>query len=253
MLDSLKVALQFLTRIPVELPEQVSERVQGRALLWYPVVGVLYGVLLVSLGIIFNHLLPMGLSVTESFVVSGLVLLVWVLLSGALHLDGLGDSADAWLGGGNDPERTLGIMKDVHAGTGALVAVFLVLMLKLLALLHLLLNEHYIALFLAPILARSSMLLLFATTPYVRKGGLGSLFLTHCRPRELWLVVAMVVVAVILFFKLKGMVLLLSALLMFYVCRRLMLKRIGGATGDTAGALLEVMELSVLMAGVFLP
>ncbi|WP_426417879.1 adenosylcobinamide-GDP ribazoletransferase [Aestuariirhabdus sp. LZHN29] len=252
MLDSLKLALQFLTRIPINGIDRVSERAVGRALLWYPVVGLLYGVVLVSIAVLLDHLLPMSVSVTESFVVSALVLLIWAMLSGALHLDGLGDSADAWLGGG-DRERTIAIMKDTHAGTGALVAVALVLLLKLTALQHLLLNQQYVALLIAPLWARTSMLLLFATTPYVRPTGLGGCFSSHCRGGELWGISLIVLVGCLGLFGLQAGLLLIAVTVVFWACRRLMLIRIGGTTGDTAGALIEVIETTVLVAAVFAP
>ncbi|RRJ84638.1 adenosylcobinamide-GDP ribazoletransferase [Aestuariirhabdus litorea] len=251
MLDSLKLAIQFLTRIPVHLAQPPSERAIGRALLWYPLVGLLYGVVLVSVAILLDHLTPMGLSVTESFVVSALVLLLWVMLSGALHLDGLGDSADAWLGGG-DRERTLAIMKDTHAGTGALVSVALVLLLKWSALQHLLLNQQYLALLLAPLWARTSVLVLFATTPYVRPNGLGASFSRYCETRELWAITVITLASIVTLFGGQGAALVLVAGGLFWCCRRLMVRRIGGTTGDTAGALIEVTEMAILVAAVFI-
>ena len=115
------IALQFLSSLPVRLPGMPEPRQVGRSLLCYPLVGLLFGLLLW----LANHLLygaPTALH-------AAMLLTLWVLLSGALHLDGLADSADAWLGGFGDRERTLQIMKDPRSGPIAVVTLGLVLLL----------------------------------------------------------------------------------------------------------------------------
>ncbi|MEK1940892.1 MAG: adenosylcobinamide-GDP ribazoletransferase, partial [Pseudomonas sp.] len=118
----LLIAMQFLTSLPVRLPGMPSPEQLGRSLLWYPVVGLLIGLLLYGLDAVLNGA-PVLLH-------AALILAAWVALSGALHLDGLADSADAWLGGFGDRERTLSIMKDPRSGPIAVVTLVLVLLLK---------------------------------------------------------------------------------------------------------------------------
>ena len=98
------IALQFLSSLPVRLPGMPRPEELGRSLLFYPLVGLLFGVLLWVLNAMLGGV-PLLLH-------AALLLTAWVLLSGGLHLDGLADSADAWLGGFGDRERTLSIMKD---------------------------------------------------------------------------------------------------------------------------------------------
>ncbi len=112
---------------------------------------------------------------------AALLLSLWVLLSGGLHLDGLADSADA-LGGFGDRERTLTIMKDPRSGPIAVVTLVLVLLLKFAAILALIESNHSIGLLLAPLIGRSAMLALFLGTPYVRAGGLGQALADHLAP-----------------------------------------------------------------------
>ena len=111
------VALQFLTRLPVRLAGMPSPQQIGRSLLWYPLVGLLIGLLLFAL----QQLLG-GLSLMLQ---AALLLAVWVGVSGGLHLDGLADSADAWVGGFGDRARTLEIMKDPRSGPIAVVVLVL--------------------------------------------------------------------------------------------------------------------------------
>ncbi|HCJ29476.1 MAG TPA: adenosylcobinamide-GDP ribazoletransferase, partial [Pseudomonas sp.] len=100
-MQPLLIALQFLTCLPVRLDGKPEPRAIGVSLLYYPVVGLLMGGMLVVLG--------MALHDTAPALRAALVLAAWVAITGALHLDGLADSADAWLGGFGDRERTLAI------------------------------------------------------------------------------------------------------------------------------------------------
>ena len=234
------IALQFLSSLPISLPGMPKPQELGRSLLFYPLVGVLFGVVLVGLNAL--------LSGTPVFLHAALLLTVWVLLSGGLHLDGLADSADAWLGGFGDRERTLSIMKDPRSGPIAVVTLILVLLLKFTALLALIETHNTIALLLAPVIGRSAMLGLFLCTPYVRAGGLGQALADHLprsAGRQVMLVCAVGCALVAGF---AGLYALVAAAVCFFWLRHLMLKRLGGTTGDTAGALLELLEVVVLLS-----
>jgi adenosylcobinamide-GDP ribazoletransferase len=232
------IALQFLSSLPIRLPGMPSPQALGRSLLFYPAVGLLFGVLLLMLNGVLSH--------TPAFLHAALLLSAWVLLSGGLHLDGLADSADAWLGGFGDRERTLSIMKDPRSGPIAVVTLILVLLLKFAAILALIDGGHSIALLLAPVIARGAMLGLFLGTPYVRKGGLGQALADHL-PRSPGRQVLLVgAIGCVLIAGLTGLFALLLATAGFFWLRQLMLRRLGGTTGDTAGALLELLEVLIL-------
>jgi len=231
------IALQFLSSVPVKLPGMPAPEALGRSLLFYPAVGLVFGGLLC--------LLDGVLAGTPALLHAALLLTAWVLLSGGLHLDGLADSADAWLGGFGDRERTLTIMKDPRSGPIAVVTLVLVLLLKFCALLALLENGQGLALLVAPVVGRAALLGLFLCTPYVRAGGLVQALADHLpAPAGRW-VLALVAVASLY---LAGGWVVAIALLVFYWLRKLMLRRLGGTTGDTAGALLELLELAVLVS-----
>lgn len=234
------IALQFLSSFPISLPGMPKPQELGRSLLFYPLVGVLFGVVLMALNALLSGA-PLMLH-------AALLLTAWVLLSGGLHLDGLADSADAWLGGFGDRERTLTIMKDPRSGPIAVVTLILVLLLKFTALLALIENHNAIALLLAPVIGRSAMLGLFLGTPYVRAGGLGQALADHL-PRSAGRQVLLIsAVGCVLVAGFSGLYALVAAAVGFFWLRHLMLKRLGGTTGDTAGALLELLEVLVLLA-----
>jgi adenosylcobinamide-GDP ribazoletransferase len=233
------IALQFLSSLPIRLPGMPEPRELGRSLLFYPLVGLLFGAILWAL----NWLL----SGTPPLLHAALLLSVWVLLSGGLHLDGLADSADAWLGGFGDRERTLTIMKDPRSGPIAVVTLVLVLLLKFTALLALIGQAHSLALVIVPLIGRSALLGLFLTTPYVRAGGLGQALADHLPRSAGRQVLAVSALACVLIAGLSGVVAVLLAVLGFAWLRQVMLRRLGGTTGDTAGAMLELLEVAVLV------
>jgi len=233
------IALQFLSSLPIRLPGMPQPQELGRSLLFYPLVGLLFGLVLMGLNAVLSGV-PLMLH-------AALLLTAWVLLSGGLHLDGLADSADAWLGGFGDRERTLTIMKDPRSGPIAVVTLVLVLLLKFCALLALIENQHSVVLLLAPLISRSAMLALFLCTPYVRAGGLGQALADHL-PRALGKqVLLMSAVGCVLLAGVSGVIALVVAGVCFFWLRHLMLRRLQGTTGDTAGALLELLEVAVLL------
>ena len=233
------IALQFLSSLPVRLPGMPAPQELGRSLLFYPLVGLLFGGILWGL-----NWLMLG---APLLLHAALLLTVWVLLSGALHLDGLADSADAWLGGFGDRERTLTIMKDPRSGPMAVVTLVLVLLLKFAALLALIEQQHALALIIVPLLGRSALLGLFLTTPYVRAGGLGQALADHLPRSAGKRVLAVSGLACVLIAGLSGFFALVLAVVLFAWLRRVMLRRLGGTTGDTAGALLELLEVAMLV------
>ncbi len=238
------IALQFLTRFPVRLNGMPQAREIGQSLLYYPLVGALLGLLLVALDAL--------LADVGSLLAAALLLFVWVLASGALHLDGLADSADAWVGGLGSRERTLAIMKDPYCGPMGVAALLLVLLLKFAALEELLARGDWVVLVLAPLLGRSALPALFLSTPYVRPGGLGEALARNLPRGATLLLLATVLLGCaalgVAGQGMSGLWPLLAACAAFAALRAAVMRRLGGATGDTAGAMVEIVEVTVLLA-----
>jgi len=233
----LLLALQFLTRIPVPQLREISPRDSGRSMLFYPLVGGVIGLLLFAA----DHLLHEAAPLLRAVILVAL----WVAITGALHLDGLADMVDGWIGGHGDRERTLAIMKDPYCGPMGVSALLMILLLKVAALEPLAGQGSYL-LIVAPLLGRTLLLLLFLTTPYVRVGGLGET-LAKALPRPAaWISVVIILLGLLWVPGIEwGM--LLAVMLVFMLFRTALMSRLGGTTGDTAGALLEVCEVSVLL------
>ncbi len=239
------VALQFLTSLPVRLATTPDEREIGRSLAWYPAVGLLLGGVLFVAALILTSAPPL--------LAAALLLSLWVLLSGGLHLDGLADSADAWIGGLGDRDRTLAIMKDPCCGPAGVVAVVLLLLLKFSALYSVMETASLAILLLAPALGRMVLPLLFLTTPYVRKQGLGSALATYASRNQVVLIGIAVLAVLFLLVKSTLLWLLIVVVSVFLVLRTMMMRRLGGTTGDVAGALVEVVEVVVLISAAIFP
>ena len=242
MIKAFFIALGLLTRIPVpklfHVNENDNDKLYGWSVVYYPVIGLIIGIFLVFVSWALSFLtLP-----EHGLIQAGIILLVWVLITGALHLDGLADSADAWLGGYGDPQRTLEIMKDPYSGPAAVVILVITLLLKFTCLITV---EWYVLL-LTPVLARTSVMILLITTPYVRANGMGETAVKNLPKIAVWLMSLFVLISSIVLFKEHSFALLIL-LAIGYFLRRLMLNRISGTTGDTAGAMLEVMEVSTML------
>ncbi|MHB8741563.1 MAG: adenosylcobinamide-GDP ribazoletransferase [Sulfuricaulis sp.] len=239
----LLIALQFLTRLPVRLRGIPEPLLIGRSLLYYPLVGLILGSVLAALNLALGN--------TPGLLHAALLLTAWVLLTGALHLDGLADSADAWVGGLGDRERTLTIMKDPYCGPAAVTTLIIVLLIKF-STLHSLGPNGWLTLLIVPTLARGIIPLLFLTTPYVRPGGLGSALAAHLPRTASIAVIVATGAAVLLAYGQRGFWLLLITAGTFQLLRTLMIRRLGGTTGDTAGAMVELIETTLLTAATLL-
>lgn len=242
----LLVAVAFLTRLPVPGAAIAGPDEVGRAALFFPAAGAVLGGLLV----LARHALFPAL---PALLAAALLLALGALLTGALHLDGLADTADGF-GGGRSREDVLRIMRD-HAigayGASALVLAVAVELAALGALLERPGADRWILL--AWTLSRWTPVPLSRWLPYARAGGgLGAAVTDHGGWLELAGATALALAAAVLTGGWKGLAALsaVAALTAWHglACRR----RIGGVTGDTLGAAIQTSEALVLVVGVAL-
>jgi adenosylcobinamide-GDP ribazoletransferase len=235
-------AVRFLTFIPLPARDASWEEV-GRSTAYFPLVGMLLGSILVLadalLGKIWSRLL-----------VSAVLVVLWVILTGGLHLDGLADTVDG-LRGGRGREERLAIMKDSRLGTFGGVAVFCLLALKLAFVSELSPTWRGRGLLLTPTLGRWAMVYGIWAFPSARPGGTGDLFKEHSGLRELVLATVLALMATLSLFHLWGLAILGGLWLAVALLSRTLTKALGGLTGDTYGAICEVSEVLVLAMVAF--
>ena len=241
------VALSFLTILPVGLSSTTDVEI-SRSRGWYPFVGLLYGILLLGLVLLWALVLALPLFLQ---VLAALLVVVLAVGNRFLHLDGLMDFSDA-MWGGHTVERRLEIMRDSRVGSFAVAGCISVLLVKfsaLLSLLTVLSASGLSAVLLFPVVSRWSMTLLLTVFPYGRQQGIGSAFTSGGRP---WLATGLALLTVVAgaWFLLGpvGIIVLLvvslaSLLLGWWAARRLG----GGLTGDCYGAANEIMEALALV------
>lgn len=242
------IALQFLTIFPIQLKEMPSKQQNGQSLLFYPLIGLMIGAILFAIATLL-HALPVIL-------LSSLILVVWIWLTGGLHLDGLADTADAWVGGFGDKERTLKIMKDPSCGPIGVLSLIILCLIKWSALYVLLEKQLYSALILFPILGRLAPLFLFLTTQYVREKGLGS-SIAEFIPKTGAVILFILCLVASVYFAWAGILTAMIFIGTLIYLRYKFIQRIGGITGDTVGASIEICEavslLSLVVLSFYLP
>ncbi len=233
-------ALQFLTFSPAFIRRPFTANELGGAVAWFPLIGTLLGFLLAMADTLLALIFPPPVR-------CALLIALWILLTGALHLDGFLDSCDGLLGGWT-PEKRLEIMRDERVGAYALAGGILLLLLKFSALLSL--PGRWEALLIAPTLSRWSMSLAIVAFPYARAEGLGRLM----KDQTGWLqaaIATLLALATAWFVgRLAGLVLMPFAAITMGLLARFTVKRIRGLTGDVYGAINEIVELAVLLAWV---
>lgn len=249
-------AILFLTKIPLPGKWTVGPKEIGKSTVFFPLVGGGIGGiqwLIVWAVISFSHSLKKPLLVPAP-VLSVLLVILGAWITGALHLDGLADMADAF-GSWRNREDALRIMRDHRIGSYGATALVLVVTLKVAAIYALLAHDGagpYLVL--APALARWSVVALSFFMPYARpdEGGLGAALTEHIGRFE---IVASTCLALGLMAALAGwrgwvcmLVCILASGWNALWCKR----RIQGVTGDTLGANIEICEALILATGSIL-
>ena len=234
-------AVALLTRLPTPPASR-----DGAQTAWaWPVVGAIVGTLALCVALLAD---AFGL---PPFVAAGLALAVLVLATGALHEDGLADSADGLWGGG-DPERRLKIMKDSRIGSYGVIALILSLGLRWFALAELIAAGlwHAAAIIPAAMASRTAMAGVMAYLPPAREEGMS--FLTG-RPgkRTVLLGAAIALVTGIAFLRLSEVLLAAVAVCaVAFGIAELARRKLNGQTGDILGATQQTTEIVVLMTAL---
>src|SRR5665648_259818 len=182
-----------------------------------------------------------------SYKVPAQVLIVWIWLSGGLHLDGFADSVDGF-SGGHDKEGILKIMKDSATGAKGVVALVSLLLLKFVLLVEMPLLLKDAALFFAPVIGRWSMVIAaFLGKPARLKNSMGKLFMDYIGWREVVFASLTMAVVGILLFKLYFLPFLIIAMGIVLLILKYCQHKIEGISGDVLGAINEIVEVSILL------
>jgi len=245
MIKNFITALQFLTIFRVRKIHDIAENDLARSMVYFPFIGFLIGFILV------NADKAMALVAIPQAVSSFLVIVLGVLVTRALHVDGLADTCDGLMGG-HDHASRLAIMKDSRLGTAGAIGIVSVLIMKYLCLNNLYEIERVAALLTAPALGRWSQMFMVFKSDYGRENGMGRAFVGHLRSSGLTAATvlaaglsAFVVVRLDLRSVLLCVSLLGSVLVLTLIGKRYLAAKLGGVTGDSIGAMNEMSEVLV--------
>ncbi|MGI6469223.1 MAG: adenosylcobinamide-GDP ribazoletransferase [Syntrophomonadaceae bacterium] len=242
---SMLLAISFLTIAPVYGNRVADEREFANSLYYYPLVGFIIGMILFA---VVRLCEPLGPGIAAEV----LILSVWVLITGALHLDGLMDSADG-LFSGRAKEQKLEIMKDSRIGAMGAITLVIVILLKVAFLDSLAIADQSWVLLVAPAVGRFMMVYTICRYPYARPGGgLGAAFggeagypklmgallllLAGAWLAQAWTALTAAVITIAL-----------GALIAAWIA-----KQLGGVTGDTFGAVCESSETIFIITAALL-
>lgn len=240
---SLRAAIVFLTRFPVGVGPSGPPPLH-RVVPWFPIVGALIGAVVGLAYVGLSQVLPLTLS-------AAIVISFSVALTGAFHLDGLADSADAFAGG-TTVEQRLEILKDSRLGTYGTSALVLVLLIEMTALGVLSPRDGFIGLISAHAIGRAAAVLVMVMNKRAAKEGLGADYIHELsRVRCLLGVVAASGLVVFLNGP-KGLLLLVFAVPPASLMWAWSHRSIGGVVGDSLGAIAQLSQASVLVGVVFL-
>jgi adenosylcobinamide-GDP ribazoletransferase len=230
---SLIFALRFLTRLPLPGASSAGPDTLAAAAKWFPLIGLIIGALLAA-----AHAL--GARV-DPWLGALLAAIFWIAITGALHLDGLADLADALGGAHRDPEKLLAIMRDPHTGVFGIIALWSILSAKLVLLMLLARQPHALwALLLIPAWARLGPLIWSQSLPPLREG-LGR----HCARAPQWALwlIWMALLGAASWRIAPGLLLAPLVLAAWWLFLK---RRVGGMNGDCLGAGVETSEALLL-------
>lgn len=230
-------AWQFLTILPPLVRRPFVEDEMSRSTAFFPLIGVLAGAILAAADAGMSRSVPPNLS-------AAILLAIWVVLTGALHLDGFLDACDG-LFGGRSPSERLRILKDERVGAFALAGGVLLLLIKYATIAAI--QRRGPALIAAATLGRWAMIGALWIFPYVRDDGLGRSLKQGIGPSQVVLASAIASLAVVASTGRFGWKLVAVSIVAGGFVAQIARKRIGGLTGDILGAICEVVEAATLV------
>ncbi|MGL4910860.1 MAG: adenosylcobinamide-GDP ribazoletransferase [Romboutsia sp.] len=240
--------LQFMTRIPININVGFDEEFH-KTLYYFPLVGFVLGILTFLIGLVST-------TVFDPFISSIIITLAGVILTGGLHIDGLGDTFDA-LYSYRDKEKMLEIMKDSRLGTNSLLAIMFLILLKVGFVHSLIINNLLWLIIFMPVIARLGVLTITYKTKTPREKGMGNLFIGKCTMNMI-IVGTIYSVSLIAFISkfiflaenitiIETIASIVIVFLFINMFKRHVYKKIDGVTGDILGCTIELSEALYLI------
>ena len=241
MIKQLIILIQFMTRIPVFVNVEYDEEKLGKSIKYFPLVGAIIGIFLYGINILAGKI------TVNRQIAAIIIIIAEIFITGLIHIDGLADTADG-LFSYAEKEKILEIMKDSRVGTNGAVALILYFMTKVILLSEI--RPEYIILY--PVISRLSTSINAGLGEYARKNGMSNEIIAKNGKKEAVISIIITMILSFIILKVKGLIILIFAILFILLLMKGVKRKIGGITGDTMGASLELTSILVLLAGVVL-
>lgn len=232
------IAFQFLTIIPLRIKTNNQEI--AKSLFCFPIIGLFLGILLVLL----NNFL--SLLALPPLLISSVLVITLIILTGGLHLDGLADTFDGLYGVKTKEER-LEIMRDPHIGTMGVLILISVILLKITLLFSLASKTQNISLILMCLFSRYFLVFSLFLFPYARLDGKAKVFFDAINLPIFLFTTAITLICAIFIFGVNGYLILAICGLFVFLVNRIIQEKIDGITGDNLGASVELSEIFILL------
>lgn len=244
-MKSFLIALQFLTSIPLRVKKGIADKELAKSMAYFPLVGLLVGTILALAYNVFSLIFPHPVN-------CAFILVLNVIITGGLHIDGFIDTFDG-IASGSDRKRTLEIMREGHPGAIGIAAAILLFLLKYSLLVSLSRGTVEAGLIAMATLSRWSLVVSSGLYPYAREGeGLGRKFIRGLSFKEGFIATTIALLIAILIFRLRIFILISVLCFVLVGFNFYLFKKIGGITGDTLGALNEIIEILTLAVTLIL-
>ncbi len=246
-------AFQFLTRLPIPISVPFTEITCRRSVVFFPAAGMMIGLILLGSSLLLQDVFSMHINAV-------LILIVWIMITGGLHLDGLMDTADGVLSH-RSREKMLEIMKDSRVGAMGVIVCVVAILLKYTLLFSWIEGIRYyylIGLFLIPVWSRWFLTIAIYKYPYARNEGFGSYY-QSVKFRHVILATVLALIFSTIGLHLAGfdtistfytlLIVSMTTYCIGWMISTYLYRKLGGLTGDTYGALNELIEILLLLIG----
>ncbi|WP_461204674.1 adenosylcobinamide-GDP ribazoletransferase [Clostridium sp. DL1XJH146] len=230
---------QFFTRIPINKNLECDRKNFREGSYFLLSVGLLIGAVQWSIASLFKEYLPGN-------IISIIIIAIPIVLTGALHLDGLGDMFDGFYAFKGGKDKIIEIMKDSRIGTFACAAIVIDILLKISLMEFFIGRGNLVIILILPVISRFTVLLLGYIGKVAKEKGTGNIFIGNIGKRELLIALVLTaIVSVLLLGALYSFIIIFCAILITILFNLYCNKKIGGLTGDTLGANIEIVEIII--------
>lgn len=228
--------IQFLTRIPININLSVTREDLSKSIIYFPIVGYIIGMFLALF-------YKFSIFYFDKIIIAFLVIIIEIIITGGLHIDGLSDTVDG-IYSGREKEKIIEIMKDPNVGAFGVLSIIILVIFKFL-LIYKIDNNLFIILLMMPVFSRFCSVFSSRIGNYPKKDGLGNIFIGQVNNYQL--LISFIFTLPLLYLNFLIYIAFIINIIFTYFFVKYITKKIDGITGDTLGAMVEVNELLFLL------